>query len=426
MAMVFKFIKTNLCITLLLMLAGSVAAAAPSTEPSGLTALTATAFANNPGIAAAQKQADAALLKLSPATSLPDPELMIESMDNPLGSTMKPMTQGFAFSWIQMMPFPGKLDASAAKAQAEADLVRETYRMKVADLQKDIALMYYGIATMDARLAVEAKKQKQLEVLGAVIAAAYTNGKATLSEFIRTNNMRAMVTTERLNMEAERAKMTADLTAMLGQAIPKETVFTYQFASLGKLPAEQDVAEKVRANFPELLMQQAMERRMTAEANTMRLESLPDFTLQAKLNTMNNGDKTYSVGVAIPLPLFYQTKQGPLAGSADAMKAATSLERADVENRIVQTVQARYLALQKANEALLLYQNTIKSGTQQAFDVALKDYQISRIGFNELIETFQALYDTQSGLEQAKQRVMEERVYLDFYTANTLRWEEKS
>jgi cobalt-zinc-cadmium efflux system outer membrane protein len=420
-----RYAWPGLGVVILLICSGASAlAAAAAPGDKGLASLIAIALSHNPGLKSAQRQADAAALKVAPAASLPDPEFMVETMNNPLGSAMAE-NQGFEYSWRQMIPYPGKLNAAAARQRAEADAARETYAMKAADLKKDVALMYYGIAAMDARLAVEYQKQKQLEAVGAVIAARFAGGKATLSEYIRTHNMKAMARTDSAAMAAERERMAADLAAMLGGPIPKDTVFSADPAPLKQLPKETELVDKALAGFPELRMKRAMERRMTAEVEQMRLEPLPDFMLSGALETMKNGDKTYSLGVAIPLPLFYKTKQAPLIDAAAAMREATTGERREAENRIAQQVRARYAALAKANEALTLYQTALKSGTQQAFDVALKDYQIGRIGFSELIETFQAVYDTLSGIEKSKQWAMEERVYLEFYTGSPLRGEEK-
>lgn len=388
-----------------------------------LPTLTEIALANNPGIAAAKRQSKAEKLKVIPAAVPPDPELMIESMDNPLGSVMESVTPKFGFTWSQMIPFPGKLNAAFGRQQAEADTAYQSYVMKAAEVQKEVALMYYGIAALDRELDIAARKQKQLEALGAVIAAGYSAGKATLSEFIRTNTMKAMVQTEILGMEAERARMAAQLVTLLGQPLPKDTVFTYQLKPLKQIPPETDFTAAALANFPEIRMKQAMEQGMKAEARQMQLEALPDFTLLGKLESMENGDRAYSLGISIPLPIFFFIKQGPSATAAETTSLAASDERREVANRISQEVHARYLALRNANEALSLYETAIKSGAQQAFDVALKDYQIKRVGFNELIETFQGLYDSLSGLEKTKNMLMEAQVYLNFYTANTLRWE---
>lgn len=416
----------SIVIGMLLMVSSTLTFAKPTSSASGLSSLISIAISNNPGIAATKSQSDAAAAKISAAPFLPDPEFMVEWMDNPLESSMESEARGIEYSLSQMIPLPGKLGAALERQKADADTAREVYEMKISDIKKDVALIYYGIASMDARLAIESKKQKQLEAMGAVIAARYTNGKATLSEYIRTNNMKAMAKTEILGMEADRARMVAELTTMLGGPIPPDTMFVYDLAPLKNLPSENEILANAFKSFPELRMKQAMERRMAAEANQMRLDILPDIMLRGSLNSMNNGDKTYSLGFSISLPLNFSSKQIPLANAAGLMSEATSKERQDTENRITQEIHARYIALTKANEALALYQSTIKNGSQQAFEVALKDYQINRVSFNELIDTFRALFDTLAEMEKAKQLLIEERVYLDFYALNSLKWEGKS
>jgi cobalt-zinc-cadmium efflux system outer membrane protein len=415
-------IAIGIGIGLMLLLFGAVALADTST---GLNSLTELALANNPGIAAAKRQAAAAAANVSPAGVLPDPELMIESMDNPLGSSMGMTSPGFEFSWMQMIPFPGKRPLAVERQQAAADAAAAAHAMKRADVQKDVALMYYGIAAMDAQLAIEAKKQKQLEAMGKVIAAEYSNGKASLSEFIRTNTMKAMAKTEILTMEAERARMAAELAAMLGGAIPEGTVFGYEVAPLRRVPDEAEMVEAALQKFPEIGMKQAMERGMAAEARQMKLEAAPDFTVRGAIQRMDSGDQTYSLGIAVPLPLFRSQKQTPLARAAADLSESATQERLDAANRIAQEVRARRAALVNAQEALGLLGSSIKKGAEQAFEVALKDYQSGRINFNELLEAFRMLYDTALEQEKTKRLVMEERVYLDFYTVGSLRWEEK-
>jgi Outer membrane protein len=411
---------------MLLLFSGTLTFAAPDTARTGLTSLISAALSNNPGIAAAQKAAAAAAVKIKAAPIPPDPELMVESMNNPAGSVMDSTTQGTEISLTQMIPFPGKLNAALKKQQADAVIASESYKMKQADVQKDVALMYYGIASMDASLAIENQKQKQLEAMGAVVAAQYTGGKASLSEYIRTNNMKAMAQTEILDMQAQRARMIAELSAMFGGPIPKDTVFAYNLSPLIKIPSENEILTAARDRFPEIRMKQAMENSAEAEREQMKLEVAPDFMLKGTLDLMASGDKTYSLGISVPLPLFLSSKQIPLAEAAGLMSDGATQERRDTENMVTQEVQSRYAALTKANETFILYQSTIQRSSEQAFNIALKDYAVNRIDFNELIDSFQNYYDASLSLEKTKQLLMEQRVYLDYYTGNTLHWEEKS
>ncbi len=390
-----------------------------------LSSLIATALSNNPGIIAAQKTADSAAVKIRTASVLPDPELMVESMNNPLGSVMDSSTQGTEVALSQMVPFPGKLNAASKRQQADAEAANESYELKRLGLKKDVSLMYYGIASIDVSLAMEKRKQKQLEAMGAVIAAQYSGGKATLSEYIRTNNMKAMVQTEILGMEAERARMIAELSAMLGGTILPETTFSYTLSPLTQIPSEKEILTRALANFPEIRMKEAMERSAKAEREQMKLELVPDFTIKGALDFMSGGDKTYTLGISVPLPLFLSSKQIPLAKAAGLMSEGATREREETENMVAREVQSRYTALKKANETLILYQSTIQRTSEQGFEVALKDYQVNRIGFGELIDSFQTFYDSSLALEKTKQLLMEQRVYLDYFTAEALQWGEK-
>ena len=236
--------------------------------------------------------------------------------------------------------------------------------------------------------------------------------------------MKAMVQTEVLGMEAERARMIAELSAMLGGTILPETTFSYTLSPLTQIPSEKEILTMALANFPEIRMKEAMEHSAKAEREQMKLELVPDFTIKGALDFMAGGDKTYTLGISVPLPLFLSSKQIPSAKAAGLMSEGATREREETENMVTSEVQSRYTALKKANETLILYQSTIQRTSEQAFEVALKDYQVNRIGFSELIDSFQTFYDSSLALEKTKQLLVEQRVYLDYFTAEALQWGE--
>lgn len=397
-----------------------------ATVAPGLPMLTSMAVANNPGLAALKSQADAATARITGGSVPPDPEIMLESMNNPLGSVMDPGTRGFELSYSQTIPYPGKLDASGERQRVEADVAREAYAMRLAEIKKDVALSYYRIAVIDVSLGIMDKKQKQLEAMGKVVLAEYTNNKAPQSQYVRINVMKSMVKTEILAMETDRARMMAELVALLGGAVPKDVAFQQTEKTFLIIPTENDMITAALNHFPEILMKRAMERRMAAEARQMQLEAAPDFTLRGTLSSMSNGDRTFSLGVSFPVPLYLKQKQIPNANAASLMSEAAIKDRQDTENRITQEIKARYISLTKANETLIQYKSTVQRSSELALEVALKEYPAKRIGFNELIEAFQTVYDVALQIEKTRLILQEEQVYLDFYTANMLRWEGKS
>lgn len=359
------------------------------------------AVASHPAVKAAAHTARAEALKIGPAGAPPDPMVMAEFMKLPLGSaaTMRETE----YSVTENIPFPVRLGWAAARQRQTAEAARFALEQKRRAVHRDGVRALLGLATATRMVAVANERLSQARLLESVIIARYGANKATQSEWGRVKIMVAMAKAESLMAEGDRSEALV-VVGRLGPTnhLAIDRALLWSPTATAVVPGPETVEQGSLASFPEIGMQKAMESRMKAEKAMMGWDWAPDLTVKGTLTQSESGEANGSVGVGISVPIWFALRQAPNAQAAGAMALAEAEKSKDTRAMVAELARMAATRFMAVNGALRVLLESAAPQADQVVEVALKEYQVDRISFTELIEALKAVTDT--SLEIAKTR----------------------
>lgn len=395
------------------------AAAVPS--PGDLDSLVARANAASPQLRAARARVDAARARVRPASTLPDPVLMLGIINQPLGGmpatstpqgTMTtsdgpdPMTMRM-IGVEQMIPYPGKRALRRREAQHDADASEAALDAAQRQVVRDVKSAYYELAFLDKALGIVTQNHQLLASLVAVTEARYSVSAAAQQDVLK-----ARVEAARLGetvaglMERHRATL-AQLNAALDR--PSEAPVTapsipdaiahaaipsvsdeIHFAStlLGSRSADSplrpllELQEAAIRRSPDIRGRDAMIAAQSTRAELARKDYLPDVGVSLQYGQRSGGlPDMVSAIVSVPIPIFKGRKQDQAVVEATEQVAVLDAERHAAVNAIRADVARLVADIEQQRTRLALAVKAILPQSRAALTSATASYQVNKVDF---------------------------------------------
>ena len=178
------------------------------------------AVANNPELAAARSERDAAQQRIAPAGALDDPMLELGVVNVPVDSwslNREDMTMKM-LGLIQKVPFPGKRDLRRAVATADADSLDLAVQENTNRLVRDVRLAYEELAFNAEAQRILARTRTALEQLVAIARSRYDVGQATQSDVLDAQTELERLRVEQLRLTRENSVQQSELRRLLGRS----------------------------------------------------------------------------------------------------------------------------------------------------------------------------------------------------------------
>ncbi|MEX1994817.1 MAG: TolC family protein [Steroidobacteraceae bacterium] len=354
-----------------------------------LAALVAEALANNPQIAAARSERDAAQQRVPAAGALDDPMLELGIINAPLESmnlrredmTMKMLGLG------QRLPFPGKRELRRAVATADARSIDLAVQETTHRIERDVRVAYEELAFNEEAQRIIVRTRDALEQLAAIARSRYEVGQAAQNDVLDAHIELEQLGVELLQLSAGNAALQGDLQRLLGRAGPAPRIIAAApqlAADPGPDPASPGLAID---NRPQLLALQSLVERNSRSIDLAQREYYPDFDVKLQYGQRDraaNGvprDDMVSLTVGFNLPIWRKSRLEPQVAEARALRrqAQSLLLAQRLETRKELDTQ---LALARQWRATAgLYQGTLLPQARAATASALAAYQVGRVDF---------------------------------------------
>ena len=365
------------------------AAEAPRTDSSQLAALVAEALANNPGIAAAQSELEAARQRVPAAGALDDPMLEFGVINAPLESlslqrddmTMKMLGLG------QRLPFPGKRGLRRAVAEADAESVGLAVREIANRVERDVRVAYEELAFNEEAQRIVIESRVALEQLAALARSRYEVGQAAQSDALDAHIELERLGVEQLQLQADNAAVQSELQRLLGRSgvVPRIHAAAPQLAAdPGPDPASLGVAIGDR---PQLQALQVLVERSSRSIELARREYYPDFDLKLQYGQRERApdgmprDDMVSLTVGFNLPIWRKSRLEPQVAGALAMRrqAQSLLLAQQLETQAA--LETQLAAARQWRATAERYQDTLLPQARAATASALAAYRVGRVDF---------------------------------------------
>ena len=355
------------------------------------------AVMNNPRVEAAYYEWAAAVERITPARSLPDPRLTFE-MD--IADTVTSLMPGLMVD----LPGPGKLRAAGDTVAAESRVAYFEFEREILRTALEVKTAYYQMHFLEETLRVERETLQLLADLEQLAQQQSAAGRVTLQDVLRAQIARDQVETQIVNLEDSRSALVARLKSALGLGPgdadpPIPAAFE---PSAGDPQPDQLLATALSQN-PGLRALEEDVRRAQSALTLARKSGVPDLGLGLEVDL--EADPTFVRPSAwMTLPIWRDKLAAEIAG-AQASKRAAEARLSAEQVEIAAELAALLFMLREAvrNDALLADRLVPKA--RQSLDAARAGYVNGRASFLDVIDAQRTLLAFElSGIEARTRR----------------------
>ncbi len=375
--------------------------AASASAQTTLDSLIAVAVRNNPDIKMARYESSAAQARISPASTLPDPQLsvMAENVPSNFTLTSDQMTMFPQVKIMQMFPWFGKLDAAGDVEkygyQATSDKLSSVTLQIVSELKKVYGQIY---STEKSIHYLEYKKQL-LDGVVKVAEQLFAVGQVPQQDVFRATAELTMVQSDIISTRSRLADLEAKLGALLGQSAPYS--IEIDALSLPKLDSLGFLEAEMQSQNPELRQIHNVELAAHAKRVFASKDAIPDvsvgFSYGYRGALMPDGTKALNMmnfEVGLSLPVFFGARQQKMIDEADFMDRAAEEEYGSAELGLYSRLRSTYADAEAQAELIRLYSEELIPQYEATYNSSLSSYSVGKTTFAMLIDNLTTLVNT--------------------------------
>lgn len=384
-----------------LLTATSASAQSMGTSGRQLDSLIAIAVRHNPEIAMARYESSAAQARVSPARTLPDPQLtiMAENVPSNFSLTSDEMTMFPQFRIMQMLPWFGKLGAAGDVEkygyEASSDRLSSVTLQVVSDLKK----VYGQIYSVEKSIQYLEYKRQLLQSVVKVAEQLFSVGQVPQQDVFRATAELTMVQRDIINMQA----MLDDLNANLGGLLGMNSSYSVQVDTLQLPPlVSLDSLEAcLGRDNPDLKQIQNIELSARAKTVFAKKDAVPDVSVGVSYGyrgaLVANGMKAsdmMSFEVGLSLPIFFGSRQQKMIDEADFMDRAAKERYGTAELGLYSQLRSTYAEVEAQAKLIPLYSKELIPQYEATYNSSLSAYSVGKTTFAMLIDNLTTLINT--------------------------------
>lgn len=370
-------------------IAGNVFAA----EPLTLSTALATAFQQNPEVAAmkARVEAEQAMVGAQYAPANPKIGFMRENNLNFMEQQMGPMN-----SWTvsQEILFPSKYFVKASGQRAMASGAEQEYLGRRLEVRRQVLSNYYGLYSVEKILALMQAQRETLREVARIAESRYATGTVSQQDQMKAHTEQTRLESDILMVTQERDSMRAMLNALMNHEPSAEITLSSESLPVPALKVPSDKIETLVAE-KSLDVKQAKAQLEGAQSGRTlaKYGYAPDFMLSYRKAYANAPDNAYSFSVeaTIPLWFFLGQKNEVAAAGARVQAAEKQLEQTKRDRSARSTaLSARAKSLQRV---LHIYDTSLVPQATTTLETSRAAYRAGKTTFIELLDSERSLYE---------------------------------
>lgn len=360
------------------------------------------ALRNNPDLKAAEDRIEAAGERPPQEESLDNPRLGLGLMNIPTDTfkfTQEPMTQK-QVSFIQKLPFPGKLPLKGDIARKDLDIAKEDLLERRNNLIMQVKTTYHNLLLINKTIAVT---KENLDLLREFVKTAETRYAVGMG--IQQDVLKARVELSKmLDMLISQEQMRDSLVARLNSLL-----YRPQGAKLTGLEGE-DIESLKQTEFPyrlDELEAAAVENRPLLIGAGQRIEKSRLAVRLAKKNYYPDLDVSVSYGqregrpdfvsgaVMVTIPLWYKTKEDRKLAEERANARQAEEQYNSIKNEVFLRLEDSALEIKRFREKINLFSTGLIPQSRAALESAISGYSVNKVDFVTLVSNQVTLYNYQ-------------------------------
>lgn len=389
-----------------------VASTAPTSvtaeDRADLGAFLAEAEANHPEIKALTARREAAARVPSQVEASPDPTVSASYTNESLDSfTLGSMPDSnLTVSWVQDVPYPGKLRLAGAVARSELAAVERQIDWARLRVRSEVKRRYFELHRLDRTASLLEDTRKVLASFVEAARARYESGAGPLENVLKAQTELSAIEVEVAQNRQERIAAEARLAASLGRSAEGSFGPVRDLPSVDA-PDRAAVEARAVALAPELRVLEAMANAEGRRLDLAKRNLKPDLMYGAGYAHRGGLDPMVMGMIGVRLPLYRGRKQAQAAEEAELRLQAA---RHDLElGRVSTTARIREVWSQfdRATALVPLYADALIPSARSTLDAAAGSYVTGGTDFLALLDDALKVLRYEIELEQQRVQALE-------------------
>lgn len=399
----------------------------PPPQSYGYSRLVAEALQNSPEIQAAQREREAARLRISPAQALDDPMLeagVINLPTNSLRFDRDDMTMKM-IGLSQRLPYPGKRGLREDVATREAESIGYGFQETVNRVVRDVKIAYFDLGLTFEMTRLVEKNRLILDQFLRIAEGRYSVGQGSQADVLKAQTQLSKMLDELLKLARERPMIEAELNRALG----RNANVTAPLAEPPQLHETSLNLESLHAaaltQRPQLLALQSMVARNEKSLDLARKDYYPDFDVRLQYGQRDNmPDGTrrsdmVSMIVAINLPVWRESKLTPRVAESMAMRDQALAMYQAQRNEVAAKLRQQAAAAEQNLKSARLYQTAILPQARLTVESTLAAYKVGRVDFLSLLDSQMTVFNYEISLVTAMANYNKALAEIDLLTGKS-------
>jgi cobalt-zinc-cadmium efflux system outer membrane protein len=366
------------------------------------------ALLNNPGLEAAYEKWQAALEKVGPAGTLPDPKMTFGYYIKEVETRVGP--QKYSASLNQSFPWFGKLDLKSKAALEAANAEKARYDARKLMLISKIKKLYYQYSYLAQSIKITQDNITLVSNFEGVATAKYKGGaglqNAVIKIQVELGKLDDRLTSLKDSITPVVAKLNSAMNRPSSATLPVPENIPEEKVSMDKT----ELISLLRSDNPNLKALDYMAEKDNYMVGLADKDRYPDFTLG--LNYINteprtdadppdNGKDALIASVSINIPLW-QKKYSSLKREAMGEKRSVIRSREELENSLIADLELAIFELRDADRKITLYRDTLLLKAEQNVNINQLAFASDKATFLDLIDAQRALLEFQLAEKKAR------------------------
>jgi outer membrane protein TolC len=344
------------------------------------------ALESSPTLARLRSEVEVARERIGPASQLPNPMVMAGIRDKQVDLSDDEMMTMYMVGASQTIVRPSKRASRRKLAELDARAAELQIASARAELERDVLLAWWDVATTDAQLANAAAVREMIDAIVAAARVRYEVGTSAQADVIRAQLQVSDLDQQILRLQGRRREALARLLPLLGQPPDTEVPRLHPPDDIEDI--QPDASSIPPADHPAIAALEAVVAAQEESARLIRLEVAPDVDIEAQYGLRRVQRDMFSVTARIELPFFRRDKTvEPRVREALAARDATKLRIDELRRSLTQELAVALAAHAIATEQIRLHQQVLVPQSRLAFDSTLAAYQTGKAPFDAILTT---------------------------------------
>ncbi len=365
------------------------------------------AMINNPGLHAAFDRWKAALEKVTPARTLPDPRFTYANYIKEVETRVGP--QEHRFGLTQTFPWFGKLDLGGEMALQAANAEAQRYEAVKLDLINRVKKIYYEYCYLAEAINIANDNVTLLIYLESVARMKYKSGSGLQSAVIKAQVELGKLEDRLRSLQDLVRPVVAKLNMALNRPLHMPLPIPKALPE-GKYDLiDDELFSLLRTRNPNLKVFDSMASKEDFDIKLAEKNFFPDLTLgmdyidtasRSDASPIDNGKDPVIGMLSINLPIWHG-KYSAVKAEAEARRRAVLRDRKEKENLLIADLEMALFGLRDADRKIDLYRGTLLPKAEQSMKITEIAFTAEKASFLDLIDSQRILLGFQLEYKRA-------------------------